>query len=48
MVLRFMSFAVTAVVLVLGLVFAPAVALKIDLSDASSSYEVKPIDQTMV
>jgi len=48
MVLRFMSFAVTAVVLVLGLVFAPAVSMKIDLSEASSSYEVKPIDQTMV
>jgi hypothetical protein len=43
-----MSFAVTVVVLVVGLVFAPGVSLRIDLSEASSSYEVKPIDQTMV
>jgi hypothetical protein len=48
MVLRFVSFAVTAVVLLLGLAFAPAVSLKIDLSEASASYEVKPIDQTLV
>jgi hypothetical protein len=48
MVFRFVSFAVTAVVLILGLAFAPAVSFKIDLSEASGSYDIKPIDQSMV
>lgn len=48
MALRFVSFAITAVLLLLGLVFTPAVSLKVDLSQASASYEVKPIDQSMV
>jgi hypothetical protein len=48
MVFRFVSFAVTSVLLLLGLAFAPAVSYKIDLSDASGSYDVKPIDQSMV
>jgi hypothetical protein len=48
MIFRFASFAATASVLVLGLAFAPAISFKIDLSDASGSYDVKPIDQSMV
>jgi hypothetical protein len=48
MVLRFISFAVTSFALVVGLIFAPTVSVKIDLSEGSGSFDVKPIDQSMV
>lgn len=48
MIARIMSLLATAMLLAAGLVFAPPVAVSIDLGTASGSFDVKPADQSVV
>lgn len=48
MIARIMSLLATAMLLAAGLVFAPPVAVSVDLGSASGSFDVKPADQSVV
>ena len=48
MITRAIAFISTALLLAVGLVFAPPLAVSVDLGSASGSFDVKPADQSLV
>ena len=48
MITRIIAFTATSMLLAAGLVFAPPIAVSVDLGSASSSFDVKPADQSLV
>ena len=48
MIYRALAFASTALLLAVGLVFAPKVDVSVDLGSASGSFDVKPADLNVV